>query len=42
VRRAGIVAAVVVGVLAIAGVGVWLAFFRDTAAAVYPMTWRAA
>jgi len=40
VRRAGIVAAVVVGVLAIAGV--WLAFFRDTAAAVYSMTWRAA
>jgi hypothetical protein len=31
VRRAGILAAGVVGVLAIAGVGVWLAFFRDTA-----------
>lgn len=31
VRRAGIVAAGVVGVLAIAGVGVWLALFRDTA-----------
>jgi hypothetical protein len=31
VRRAGIVAAAVVGALAIAGVGAWLALFRDTA-----------
>jgi hypothetical protein len=31
VRRAGLIAAGVVGVLAIAGVGAWLAFFRDTA-----------
>jgi len=31
VRRAGIVAAGIAGALAIAGVGVWLAFFRDTA-----------
>jgi hypothetical protein len=31
VRRAGIVAAGTVGVLAIAGVGLWLALFRDTA-----------
>ena len=30
-RRAGIVAAGTVGVLAIAGVGLWLALFRDTA-----------
>jgi hypothetical protein len=31
VRRAGIVAAGILGVLAIAGVGVWVALFRDTA-----------
>jgi hypothetical protein len=31
VRRAGIVAAGVIGALAIAGVGAWLALFRDTA-----------
>jgi hypothetical protein len=31
VRRAGLIAAGVVGVLAIAGVGAWLALFRDTA-----------
>jgi hypothetical protein len=30
VRRAGLIAAGVVGVLAIAGVGAWLAFLRDT------------
>jgi hypothetical protein len=31
VRRAGIVAAGIVGVLAIAGIGAWIALFRDTA-----------